>query len=113
MVGFKNGLIKIYDVRTKELFMKIEDKQGYGEVSSLAFSNKGLQFAATWTQLKDPLLFNLRKINDVQTPLNPFGEGTFAQSVCFDHFGNHLLSGVGNGISIYGGKTMSQPIFST
>jgi len=64
-IGFKNGLIKLYDIRTNNELMKIDDKVGYGEVTSLAFSNKGLLIAASWSLMKDCLVYSLRKMNDI------------------------------------------------
>ena len=60
--------------------------------------------------MKDCKVFNLRKINEVQTPFNPFGENTTTHSVSFDQYGGYLVTGSGNGICVYGGKTMTDPI---
>eukprot|EP00347_Sterkiella_histriomuscorum_P009835 403339693 len=109
--GLKNGIIKIYDFRQLKQIMELKDFAGYGEVNSLSFSNKGTSFAASWSNMKDSKVINLRKIQEVQSPVNHFADTT-THSVHFDTYGNYLLSGSGNGINIYGGKTMSEPIHS-
>jgi WD40 repeat protein len=46
--GLKSGIIKIYDVRTQKPMIELDQFKGSGEVNSIAFSNKGLYFAAAW-----------------------------------------------------------------
>ena len=45
--------------------MELKDFAGYGEVNSLSFSNKGTSFAASWSNMKDSKVINLRKIQEV------------------------------------------------
>lgn len=42
--------------------MSLTDFNGYGEVNSISFSNKGTQFAASWSNMQDCKVYNLRKI---------------------------------------------------
>jgi WD40 repeat protein len=46
VTGLKDGTIKIYDIRSHMEIFKITDFKG--EIASLSFSNRGLNFAAAW-----------------------------------------------------------------
>jgi WD40 repeat protein len=41
-VGLKNGVVKIYDIRSQQAILEFGDFKGLGEVKSLSFSNKGV-----------------------------------------------------------------------
>ncbi|CDW72817.1 UNKNOWN [Stylonychia lemnae] len=110
-VGLKNGAVKIYDIRTQQSVLEFADFKGQGEVKSLSFSNKGVQLAAGWSNMKECKVFSLRKTNEVLSPLNTT-ESNSTQAVSFDHYGGYLLTGSGNVVNIYGGKQLREPTHS-
>ena len=107
--GLKNGVIKIFDMRSLKPIFEIDKFKGLGEVCSLAFSNKGLNFAAAWKNNSICRVFNLRKMQkeslDVADP-----EGLKTSFVSFDYYGNYLATGSGSAVSIYTGKEMNEPV---
>lgn len=61
VAGYKNGLIKIYDIRTQTSVTEINKLSGH-DVTTLSFSNKGLNFAAGSKSSDVVNVFNLRKL---------------------------------------------------
>jgi len=60
--GFKNGAIKIYDVRDQKEAMHLEPTEGISSpVSHLTFSNKGLYLCASWKNSNTAKVFSLHK----------------------------------------------------
>lgn len=105
LTGLKDGTIKIYDIRSHQEIFKIADYKG--DLSSLAFSNKGLNFAAAWKTSDVCRVFNLRKLGkevyEIQHSAGPIN------SVAFDHYGGYLLTGAGNTMNIFASKKWDEP----
>ena len=101
--GLKNGVIKIYDMRSLKPMIEIDKFKGLGEVSSLAFSNKGLYFAAAWKNSSSCRVFNLRKMQEESLEVSD-PEGFKTSFVSFDYYGNYLATCAGTAVSLYTGK---------
>ncbi len=108
VTGLKDGTIKIYDIRSHQEIFKMTDYQG--ELSSIAFSNKGLNFAAAWKSSDTLRIFNLRKLGK---EVNEVKLADKVHSVSFDHYGGQLLAGAGSGLTIHSLKKWDEaPIYS-
>ena len=101
VTGLKDGVLKIYDIRSHQEIFKIADYPG--EVSSLAFSNRGLNFAAAWGDVVR--VFNLKKLGKEVSEVKVGGP---VHSVNFDSYGNYLLAGAGAGVSVHAGKQWAE-----
>ena len=107
VTGLKNGIIKIYDIRSHQEIFKITDYQG--EISSISFSNKGLNFAAAWKSSDICRIFNLRKLGK---EVNEVKLSAGVNSVSFDHYGGLLLAGAGSALTIHAAKKWDEaPLF--
>ena len=96
VTGLKNGTIKIYDIRSHQEIFKMTDYQG--ELSSISFSNKGLNFAAAWKSSDTLRIFNLRKLGK---EVNEVKLSDKVNSVSFDNYGGYFLAGAGSALSIH------------
>lgn len=107
VTGLKNGTIKIYDIRSNQEIFKMTDYQG--ELSSISFSNKGLNFAAAWKSSDVCRVFNLRKLGK---EVNEVKLSAGVNSVSFDHYGGLLLAGAGSALTIHAAKKWDDaPLF--
>jgi len=104
VAGLRDGLLKIYDVRTNQEIFKIADFKGEG-VASIGFSNRGLNFAAAWAGSDVVRVFNLKKLGKEVAEVKVAAP---ASSVKFDAYGNTLLVGAGAGLSVHAGKQWAQ-----
>lgn len=80
-----------------------------GELSSISFSNKGLNFAAAWKSSEICRVFNLRKLGK---EVNEVKLSAGINSVSFDNYGGLLLAGAGSALSIHAAKKWDEaPLF--
>jgi len=96
LTGLKDGTIKLYDVRSQQEIAKLDGFKG--ELSQITFSNKGLNFAVAWSTSDIARVFNLRKLGKEVYELK---HESNVQSVCFDKYGQTLVTGAGQGLSVY------------
>ena len=104
VTGLKDGTIKIYDVRTHQEIFKMTDYPG--ELSSISFSNKGLNFAAALKSSDICRVFNLRKLGKEVNEVKLSGG---VNSINFDHYGGYLLAGAGSALTIHAAKKWDEP----
>jgi len=104
-LGLKNGLLKLYDIRTQKPFKTNDLHKDQGEVSHIAFSNKGLLMAATWKTAAK--LLHLKRFDEQGEDVVA---GAQTKCVSFDYFGGYLLAGQGNGLGIFSAKQPSVPV---
>jgi WD40 repeat protein len=106
LAGLKDGTMRIYDIRTHALIHSDENFKG-GEISSLAFNNKGLHFAMAQSASDIVRIFNLRKLQAGPIEVK---HTEAVSSVAFDHFGQFMVTGSGQSINVYGqGKNWIEP----
>lgn len=110
--GLKGGIIKIWDIRTQEVVKELSGYSGKGDVISLAFSNKGINFAAAWKGSNVCRVFDLRKM-DAPAYEVVHAEGSQVNSVAFDNMGGSLVSAGGKEVRISTGKKWDEQILST
>lgn len=96
VTGLKDGTIKIYDIRTHQEIFKLTDYKG--EIGNIAFSNKGLHFAASWKSHDVCRIFNLRKLGK---EVNEIKHAAPVNCVNFDNYGQYLLTGAGASLNIF------------
>jgi pre-mRNA-processing factor 19 len=104
VAGLKDGVLKIYDARSHQEIFKIADYRG-AEVTSVAFSNRGLNFAAAWAGSEVVRVFNLKKLGKEVAEVKLAAP---ASSVKFDAYGSCLLAAAGPGVSVHAGKQWAQ-----
>lgn len=109
ITGLKDGTIKIYDIRSHQEIFKISDYKG--ELGNVSFSNKGLNFAASWKSQDVCRIFNLKKLGKEVHEIKHTGGNV--NCVNFDFFGNYLLTGAGSSLNIYASKHWNEPAVYT
>jgi len=107
LTGMKDGTIKIYDIRSNTEIFKLTDYKG--ELSQIAFSNKGLQFAVAMKSSNICRVFNMKKLGKDVTEIALPGN---VHSVNFDQFGSYLLAGAGSTLTILNTKKLGdEPLY--
>ena len=109
--GLKSGIIKVWDIRTQTVATTVSKYEGgaRGDVTKLAFSNKGIYFAASFSKGNTSTVFDLRKIDSVFFDI---AHDSPVTSVSFDHSGTNLLTCAGKGVRVYSGKQWDEVVLN-
>ena len=97
--GSNVGTIKLWDIRTQTVVATLEEHKN--PVKSLKFSEKAIHLASISSNENEPLIWNLKKLN--QSPPHRLSNlnGHFVSSIDFDPYGQYVISSYSNNIAFY------------
>ena len=101
--GHQDRSLSIWDIRTQQVLtsVKNDDIQGT-KLSQIQFSNKGYQFAATWSNSNAVKIYDMRKnFSSVLLEM----PSTSPINISFDAYGNNLMAGQDKTLRVFSSKT--------
>ena len=109
IAGLKDGTMKIYDMRSQLVIAIIADFKGEQEIGNISFSNRGLNFGASWKGSEVCRVFNLKKLGkEVYT----LPHSAPVNQLQFDYYGNTIVTCAGSSLNVYAVKQWDAPVVS-
>ena len=88
--GSSSGIIRVWDIRTQGVVATLEEHKS--PIKSLKFSVNAIQLASISESENEPLLWNLKKLNQSPPQKLKHSKGLHINSIDFDPYGHYIVA---------------------